>query len=181
MMADLAAVPDANARAAPRTNLFLAAVLHAPGTSSPAKVRNLSANGALVEAAVLPPTGTSVHLVRGPLSVEGIVTWSTGQRCGVQFAALISVREWMGQPVNQEQQRAQEIAGLASARTKPAAAPPTVIPDEPQRPPAADKLALVARLLERVEQELTADPASATLHAPALAMLALARQTLGAM
>ena len=176
-MADLAAVPDANARGAPRTNLFLAAVLHAQGASSPAKIRNLSANGALVEAAVLPPTGTSVHLVRGPLSVEGIVTWSTGKRCGVRFDALISVPEWMGQPVNQEQQRAQEIAGLVSARTKP----PIAAPDEVPRLLASDRLALVVRLLEQVEQGLTADPASATLHAPALAMLALARQTLGAM
>lgn len=67
-------------RGTARSNMFLAAVLEGPGFSGPVKVRNMSSAGALVEAACLPDTGASVHLLRGSLSVSALVAWSAPGR-----------------------------------------------------------------------------------------------------
>ena len=70
-------------RADRRTNLYLAANLRWPGGATAVRVRNLSARGALIEAAVLPLAGTSVELIRGELKVGGAVAWLSGNKAGL--------------------------------------------------------------------------------------------------
>lgn len=109
----------ADARASPRTNLFLAAALHAPRYSAPVRVRNMSATGALVEAAAVPDAGTEIRLVRGSLAIPGEVAWSAAGRCGLHFSSLVSVHEWMVPPANREQQRVDDAVRLFKAGAIP--------------------------------------------------------------
>lgn len=51
--------------------MFLAAVLRAGTEQTPVKVRNMSPNGAMVGAPVMPISGTNVDLMRGPLVARG--------------------------------------------------------------------------------------------------------------
>lgn len=90
--------------------MFLAATLMGAGFSAPAKVRNMSASGALVEAAAIPPARTAVQLLRGTLVAPAVVAWSTPGRCGLRFAGPICVHEWLKAPVNSQQQRVDAIA-----------------------------------------------------------------------
>ena len=50
-------------------------------------------------------------LVRGSLSVLGLVAWRNESRCGLKFASPVSVRAWMANPVNREQQRVDHVVG----------------------------------------------------------------------
>jgi len=67
-----------------RNNIFVIAVLDVDcGSTTPVRVRNLSQNGALVEASALPPVGTAVLLKRGSLCVDAQVVWVDQQRAGL--------------------------------------------------------------------------------------------------
>ena len=68
-----------------RSNVLMSASLELSGTSMPVKLRNLSADGALVEADKLPVEGTSILFRKGDLSVPGRVAWVKGRRAGVGF------------------------------------------------------------------------------------------------
>lgn len=87
----------------PRTNMFIAALLEWDAGSTPVTVRNLSEHGALVEGAGLPPTGTTVRLVRGALSAAGAVAWANERRCGLRLEGLVAVAPWMAKPGNARQ------------------------------------------------------------------------------
>src|SRR5574338_707014 len=95
----------AEARLGPRTNLFLAAVLHGGKSSSPVRLRNMSSEGALAEGVDVPQAGSEVRLVRGSLAASATVAWSAQGRCGLHFSSPVSVREWLAPPANQDQQR----------------------------------------------------------------------------
>ena len=69
-----------------RSNVLLAASIEAGGTVIAVKLRNLSAEGALVEADSLPPEGTDVQFRRNDLSVAGRIAWVAGKQAGVAFA-----------------------------------------------------------------------------------------------
>lgn len=68
-----------------RSNVLMAASVEFEGTSVPVKLRNLSKDGALVEAGTLPPVGTRVHFRKGELSLSGHVAWEAGKRAGIAF------------------------------------------------------------------------------------------------
>jgi hypothetical protein len=82
-------------RSTSRTHLFVGAVLKTPSGHCTARVRNISRTGALVEAAILPDTGTPVSLVRGSLSAEGRTVWRSGSRCGIAFSSDVVVDAWL--------------------------------------------------------------------------------------
>ena len=56
-----------------RSNVLMSASLELSGTSVPVKLRNLSAEGALVESDRLPVEGSSVLFRKGDLSMPGRV------------------------------------------------------------------------------------------------------------
>jgi hypothetical protein len=73
-------------RKARRSNVLMSASLELSGTSLPVKLRNLSAEGALVEGDKLPVEGASIQFRKGDLSVAGNVAWVKGRQAGVAFA-----------------------------------------------------------------------------------------------
>jgi len=73
-------------RKARRSNVLMSASLELSGTSLPVKLRNLSAEGALVEGDKLPVEGASIQFRKGDLSVAGSVAWVNGRQAGVAFA-----------------------------------------------------------------------------------------------
>ncbi len=69
-----------------RSNVLMSASLELSGTSLPVKLRNLSADGALVEGDKLPVEGASILFRKGDLSMPGNVAWVKGRQAGVRFA-----------------------------------------------------------------------------------------------
>ena len=69
-----------------RSNVLMTASLELSGTSIPVKLRNLSAEGALVESDKLPVEGSSVLFRKGDLSAIGRIAWVKGRQAGVSFA-----------------------------------------------------------------------------------------------
>jgi len=72
-------------RKARRSNVLMAASLELSGTSLPVKLRNLSADGALVEGDKLPVEGASILFRKGDLSVPGRVAWAKTRHAGISF------------------------------------------------------------------------------------------------
>lgn len=72
-----------------RSNVFLTATIEAAGATIPVKLRNLSADGALVEAAKLPPKGADVLFSRNELCERGRVIWTDGKHAGIAFNAKL--------------------------------------------------------------------------------------------
>lgn len=68
-----------------RSNVLLVATLEAGGQSLQVKLRNLSADGALVEAKTLPPEGSEVVFKRKELVVSGRIAWLGKDHAGVAF------------------------------------------------------------------------------------------------
>lgn len=68
----------------------MAAALELSGTSLPVKLRNLSADGALVEGDKLPVEGTEVVFRRQELSLPARVVWEKGGRAGLSFSESLS-------------------------------------------------------------------------------------------
>lgn len=69
-----------------RSNVLMTASLELSGTSVSVKLRNLSAEGALVEGDKLPVEGSSILFRKGDLSMPGRVAWVNGRQAGVNFA-----------------------------------------------------------------------------------------------
>ena len=68
-----------------RSNVLLAATLEAAGGSVAVKLRNLSAEGALVEGVDLPEKHSKVLFLRNEIRAGGRVVWVSGKHAGVAF------------------------------------------------------------------------------------------------
>ena len=68
-----------------RSNVLLAAAIEVGGRSQSVKLRNLSAEGALLEGDALPIEGTEVQFLRNDLCVAGRVIWANGKHAGIVF------------------------------------------------------------------------------------------------
>lgn len=66
--------------------MLMAATLELSGEAIPVKLRNLSAEGALVEGDRLPVEGAKLLFRKGELAVSGSIAWSEGKQAGVAFA-----------------------------------------------------------------------------------------------
>lgn len=73
-------------RKARRSNVLMTASLELSGTSLPVKLRNLSADGALVEADTLPVEGAAILFRKGDLCVQGHVAWAKTRHAGISFS-----------------------------------------------------------------------------------------------
>ena len=69
-----------------RSNVLMSASIELSGKSLPVKLRNLSADGALVEADTLPVEGASIMFRKGELCVQGRVAWAKTRHAGISFA-----------------------------------------------------------------------------------------------
>lgn len=68
-----------------RSNVLLTATIEIAGEMLSVKLRNLSAEGALVEGKVLPATNSEILFHRNELSVRGKVAWVGGNHAGISF------------------------------------------------------------------------------------------------
>ena len=68
-----------------RSNVLLTATIEVGGRALSVKLRNLSAEGALLEGEQLPIEGTEVQFLRNDLSVAGRVIWANGKHAGIVF------------------------------------------------------------------------------------------------
>jgi len=68
-----------------RSQVFMTAALDLSGSSLPVKMRNLSADGALVEGDKLPVEGTELVFRRQDLNVAARVIWVRNGRAGLAF------------------------------------------------------------------------------------------------
>jgi hypothetical protein len=78
-----------------RSNVLMAASLELSGTSLPVKLRNLSADGALVEGDKLPVEGASILFRKGDLSVPGKVAWAKTRHAGISFSCKLAPEQVM--------------------------------------------------------------------------------------
>ena len=76
---------NAQNRKTRRSNVLMSASLELSGTALPVKLRNLSAEGALVEGDKLPVEGASLLFRKGDLGVSGTVAWVNGRQAGINF------------------------------------------------------------------------------------------------
>ena len=118
-------------RLSARTNLFVMAAICGGLGSEPVKVRNLSPNGALIEGAVLPQTGTQVRLCRADLEVGGEIVWCKDGRAGLQFGSPVVVADWLPQgSANAGQQRVDQLVQklkTSGASSSPSSAAPSEV------------------------------------------------------
>ena len=68
-----------------RSNVLLTATLEVAGEMLDVKLRNLSEEGALVEAKVLPATDSTIVFHRKELSIRGRIAWVSGNHAGIAF------------------------------------------------------------------------------------------------
>ena len=87
-----------------RSNLLMSASIEISGLSLPVKLRNLSADGALIEAEKLPVEGAKLLFRKAEISIEGRLAWVEGKRAGVEPAAGVVAfavgRELVAERVN---------------------------------------------------------------------------------
>ncbi len=69
-----------------RSNLLMAASLEHDGAMTPVTLKNLSAEGALVEGDHGLAPGASIILRKKKLAVSGRIAWVAGRRAGIAFA-----------------------------------------------------------------------------------------------
>lgn len=69
-----------------RSHVFMKAELEFGGRTVEVKLRNLSADGALIESDDLPVEGSQLLFRKGDLKVPGRIAWLRQHRAGVSFA-----------------------------------------------------------------------------------------------
>jgi hypothetical protein len=73
-----------------RSQVLLAATIEQDGCERAVKLRNLSAEGALVEGADLPPEASEVLFRRNELSAPGRIVWVNDRYAGIAFAEKLA-------------------------------------------------------------------------------------------
>jgi len=76
-----------------RSPVYLAASVEIAGAPQPVKLRNLSEEGALIEAERLPLEGTTTFFERNDLRLKSKVVWVQGRYAGIAFARKLRQEE----------------------------------------------------------------------------------------
>lgn len=174
-MSHPALLHDANKRSDERKALFVAALLAWNEVSAPVRIRNISANGAMVEGDPLPHYGSPIRLVRADLSVCGRVVWAAGRRCGLEFDHEVSVPSWAARLANPKQGLVDRMVAAVQAGVETA-------PAGDMRPQsAADDLRTVRRLVDGLGDALSDDPDTLARHMVALQAIDRTLQVLDAL
>ena len=87
--------PWSSRRSEQRTNILILATFATAAMNGPARIRNLSPNGALIEADELPNVGERIRLRRGVLSVAGKVVRQEGKQVGILFDRSTAIEAWL--------------------------------------------------------------------------------------
>lgn len=160
-----------------RSNIFVMATMYAGAGSTPVRVRNMSRTGALVEAAILPPVGTTVRLSRGSLNALGDVMWASGGRAGLRFASPVAILDWLPQG---KRGSGQQLIDEIVHRARVSGTQPTPPPSPAQATvEIADEIVQLRQMMERVSEELSSDPAVSNAHGEALQVLDAVGEGLG--
>jgi hypothetical protein len=72
-----------------RSNVLMAACLETASGSAKVTLRNLSADGALVEGDFIPEPGEILIFRKNELAVSGRVAWASDRRAGIAFDAKL--------------------------------------------------------------------------------------------
>lgn len=86
---------NAQNRRSRRSKVLLAASLEYSGRERTVKLRNLSADGALVEAEGLPVEGSNVTFRRNELNATGRVVWVDNRLAGIAFDTKLAPEQVM--------------------------------------------------------------------------------------
>ena len=168
--------PDCLRRAA-RTNMFVIADLASATATGKVKIRNMSASGAMIEGAALPPPAAHCRIRRAGLELEGEIVWVAGSRAGIRFDGTAYVSEWLpnGGRTQADVDRAVADAksGVAPQYTAAPVSAPLI-----SRAVDAEQAAAVADQLEHLADALSADAEVVMRHMNKLQALDLAVQTL---
>ena len=81
---------DGGVRREPRFSLLLCVKLLSARGMAPARLRDLSLSGAMIEGFDLPPPGTNLFLIRNNLELSARVAWRDGDRAGLEFHAPLT-------------------------------------------------------------------------------------------
>ena len=87
-----------------RSPVLLSAKIDANGVEVSVILRNLSAEGALIEGTGLPAEGATTKFVRNELNVQGRIVWVEGRYAGVAFSRRLE-RDEILRHVPQPRQR----------------------------------------------------------------------------
>ena len=160
--------------------MYIAAILSSQDISSPAKIRNMSATGALAEASNVPDVGSLIRLVRGSLSVEGRIAWAVAGRCGIRFRFTRRGSEWMSPTPNKAQKGVDDTVALLKAGALPiSAGRQSRIENElPITAELATELRQISSMLDDLGNELAGDDHVLRNFGKQLQGLDLAQQTL---
>jgi PilZ domain-containing protein len=84
-------------RKEPRYSLLQCVRLLSARGDQPARLRDLSLGGAMIEGSNLPPPGAPVVLKRGGFEMFARIAWADAQRAGLQFDRALSEAELLAQ------------------------------------------------------------------------------------
>lgn len=161
-----------NCRLEPRTNLLLSASCRIGQKTSPCKIRNLSPNGALVQAALCPPKLATVSLSRGDLDAVGEVAWTEADCFGIHFATPIDIGRWLpgevGSTDHSKVDEAPDPVALQKAEDRALRLDIRL----------AEEAAFVSRLIGNAASVLVKDPVLRVRHAIILQQLTIADEML---
>ena len=78
-----------------RQSTLIAARMHSEAGWSDVVIRNLSANGAMLQVPAPPQRGTYVEVRRGTSVIVGRTIWSDAGRCGIRTQDPVLVDRWL--------------------------------------------------------------------------------------
>jgi hypothetical protein len=154
--------------------MFVAATLVSSAGSGPVHIRNMSNDGALIEAAALPPVESHVTLRRGSLEVAGRIVWQAERRAGLAFSGAVRVADWMSRNPPVHQSKVDEIVrGIRSGKDDaPVRGAPASVPSDST---FESELRALKDELRRVEDGLCGSIQIVADH-PEIQLLDVARQ-----
>lgn len=174
------AFPEHEARKQARSSLFVGAVMRTGEKQAPVKIRNMSVDGAMVEADSTPAIGAQVEVLRGKLCAKATIMWSADGRCGLRFASPVIVKDWLAPPAKAEQNRVDDIVAIIKSGKLPAASD-RLFEAERQSAPRSNRelvedLQAVAMLIQDLEEELVNSEETLARHGQKLQNLDIAAQ-----
>jgi hypothetical protein len=154
-----------------RTHLCLAAFLDCDGLKSSVRIRDLSRDGARIEASPAPPVNRPVVLTRGVLTVTGQTVWRDRDRSGLRFDRPIDLDTWL--PVR-ETVRTQEDVDRAIAVIRRSMTPVTTAESDKRVTASnlherlADELNHAVRMIESLRDSVAGEPQMIAKHSTKL-------------
>ena len=164
-------------RAHMRSNVFVAATLSSASASGPARIRNLSAFGALIEPSELPQIGERVKLRRAELAATGVVVRQEGNKIGLQFERPIKVDDWLPAAGTKAQQKVDENFSTLKQH-QPGSNAQNANPQLAHSAVSNEELCGIADMLDALADSLSEDPVIVERYLNKLQALDIASQNL---